>query len=128
MPSRRYDAPSGPQTRRGRTTYKGNAEVETGKGEGKWKRRRGRLKESATPRTTQTRKGRETTGEMEANLAGDKTKPEPSEDGEGTAGDVTGYHTTLEDLCLREVYGDWVHAKPGTHLDGGNKDDSAWQA
>ena len=62
------------------------------------------------------------TGEGEAKLAGDKTKPEPSKDGEGTAGDVPGYQPTLEDLRLREVYGDWVHEKTGTHLDGGNKE------
>ena len=29
---------------------------------------------------------------------------------------------------LREVYGDWVHANPGTHLDGGIRDDLALQA
>ena len=98
------------------------------KGEGKRKRRRGRLKESATPRTTRARKGREATGEGEAKSTGDKTTLVPSEDGEGTAGNVPGYQPTPEDLRLREVYGDWVHAKPGTHLDSGNKDDSAWQA
>ena len=30
------------------------------------------------------------------------------------------YFSTPEDLRLREVYGDWVHQNPGTHLDGGN--------
>ena len=49
-------------------------------------------------------------------------------DHEGTAGDVTGYQPTPEDLRLREVYGDWVHANLGTHLDGGVRDDLAWQA
>ena len=39
-----------------------------------------------------------------------------------------GYTPTPEDLSLREVYGDWVHANPGTHLDVGIRDDSAWQA
>ena len=39
-----------------------------------------------------------------------------------------GYTPTPEDLSLREVYGDWVHANPGTHLEGGIRDDSAWQA
>ena len=38
------------------------------------------------------------------------------------------YVLNPEDLCLQEVYGDWVHRNPGTHLDGGVKDDSAWQA
>ena len=51
----------------------------------------------------------------------------PSE-GEGTAGDDLGYTPTPEDLRLREFYGDWVHANPGTHLDGGICNNSAWQA
>ena len=58
----------------------------------------------------------------DANTTGDTA------DGEGESGDVPGYVLTPEDLCLREVYGDWVHGNPGTHLDGGVKDDSAWQA
>ena len=41
---------------------------------------------------------------------------------------MPGYQPTPEDLRLQEVYGDWVHANPGTHLDGGIKDNSAWQA
>ena len=65
--------------------------------------------------------------EGEAQSTGDKTTPEPAEDGEGTLGDVPGYQRTPEDLHLREVYGYWVHVNPGTHLDGGVKDDSAWQ-
>ena len=51
----------------------------------------------------------------------------PSGEGEGTAGNVTGYQPTPEDLSLREVYGDWVHANPVTHLDGGARDKSVWQ-
>ena len=43
-------------------------------------------------------------------------------------GNVPGYVPTPKDLHLREVYGDWVHGNPGTHLDGGVTDDSAWQA
>ena len=43
-------------------------------------------------------------------------------------GDEPGYTPNPEDLRLREVYGDWVHANPGTHLDGGICDESAWQA
>ena len=43
-------------------------------------------------------------------------------------GDEPGYTPTPEDLRLREVYRDWVHAKPGTHLDGGIHENSAWQA
>ena len=41
---------------------------------------------------------------------------------------MPGYQPTPEDQHLREVYGDWVHANPGTHLDSGVKDNSAWQA
>ena len=32
-----------------------------------------------------------------------------------------------EDLRLREVYGDWVHGNPGTHLDGGIAEDGTWK-
>ena len=35
---------------------------------------------------------------------------------------------TPEYLRLREVYGDWLYANPGTHLEGGIRDDSTWQA
>ena len=41
-------------------------------------------------------------------------------------GDKLGYNPTPEDLRLWEVYGEWVHDNPGTHLDGGIRDDSAW--
>ena len=41
---------------------------------------------------------------------------------------MPGYILIPEDLRLRELYRDWVHGNPGTHLDGGVKDDSAWQA
>ena len=41
---------------------------------------------------------------------------------------MPGYVPTPEELRLREVYGDWVHRNPVTHLNGGVKDDSAWQA
>ena len=47
-------------------------------------------------------------------------------EGEGESGDVPGYFPTPEDLRLREVYRDWVHGNPGTYLDAGVKDDSAW--
>ena len=40
---------------------------------------------------------------------------------------MSGYNPTPEDLRVREVYGDWVHANTGTHLDGGVHNDSAWQ-
>ena len=42
--------------------------------------------------------------------------------------DDLGYTPTPEDLHLQEVYGDWVHANPGTHLDGGISNEAAWQA
>ena len=80
------------------------------------------------PRTTRAWKGKETTWEGEAKSAGEKTTPEPSKYSGGTAGDVPGYHPTPEDLRIWEVYIDWVRANPGTHLDDGVKDDSAWQA
>ena len=44
-------------------------------------------------------------------------------------GDDQGYTPTPEDLRLPEVYGDWVHANPGTQLDGGIGgigDNAAW--
>ena len=49
-------------------------------------------------------------------------------EGEGARVDLHGYVLTPEDLRLREVYGDWVHGNPGTHLDSGIADNSAWQA
>ena len=49
-------------------------------------------------------------------------------DGEGEKGGDPGYTLTPEGLHLRDVYGDWVHANPGTHLDGRIEDDVAWQA
>ena len=54
-------------------------------------------------------------------------KDAPADDGEGEKGYVPGYTPTPEDLRLREVYGDWVHQNPGTHLDGGISEDGRWQ-
>ena len=48
-------------------------------------------------------------------------------DGKGGSGDAPGYVPTPEDLRLQEVYGDWVHGNPGTHLDGRIMDDGTWQ-
>ena len=53
--------------------------------------------------------------------------PTKTDDGEGENGDVPGYAPNPEDLRLREVYGDWVHGNPGTHLDGGILEDRMWQ-
>ena len=50
----------------------------------------------------------------------------PSE-GKGMAGDEPGNTPTPDHLCLQEVYGDWIHANPGTHLDGGIRNDSVCQ-
>ena len=47
--------------------------------------------------------------------------------GEGESVDEPGYTLTSEHLCLWEVYGDWVHGNPGTHIDGGITDDGKWQ-
>ena len=48
-------------------------------------------------------------------------------EGEGEEGGEPGYTLTPEDLRLQEVYEDWAHANPVTHLDGGIGDDAAWQ-
>ena len=50
------------------------------------------------------------------------------EEGEGGRGNVPGYVPTPEDLRFREIYGYRYHGNPGTHLDGGGANDSAWQA
>ena len=86
------------------------------------------MKENATPRTTRVRAGREATEEGEAKSYGDKTMTTQSADSEGTAGDMPGYQTTLEDLRLQEFYREWVHANTGAHLDSGVRDNVAWQA
>ena len=114
-----------PQTRQEGTLIKGNTEGKTGKGAGKRKRQRGKPKEDAEQHTTRARTGKKAPGKGEDKLAGSRETEMPQEDGEGTAGDVPGYNPTPEDLRLREVYGDWVHENPGTHLDGGVRDNSA---
>ena len=48
-------------------------------------------------------------------------------EGDGESSDVPGYVPTPEDLHLWEVYSDWVHGNPGTHLDGGITEDGKWQ-
>ena len=40
---------------------------------------------------------------------------------------MPGYNPTPEDLRLQEIYRDWVHSNPDTHLDGGVRDDLTWQ-
>ena len=58
---------------------------------------------------------------------GDADATGATTEGEGESGYVPGYVPTSDDLRLREVYGDWVHGNPGTHLDGGITDDGKWQ-
>ena len=52
---------------------------------------------------------------------------EESAEGEGARGDEPGYVPTPEDLRLQEVYEDWVHGNPRTHMDGGVTEDGLWQ-
>ena len=40
---------------------------------------------------------------------------------------VPGYVPTPEELCLREVYGDWARGNLSTHLNRGVKEDGLWQ-
>ena len=40
---------------------------------------------------------------------------------------MNGYIPTIEDLFLREVYGDWVHTNDGGNLSGGIVDGAIWQ-
>ena len=86
------------------------------------------MKEVAAKHTTRARTGKTAQGKGKEKSAGNTETETPPEEGEGMAGDVPGYNPTPEDLRLREVYGDWVHSNPGTHLDGGIRDNSAWQA
>ena len=85
-----------------------------------------------------TKRGRGTTHDASANgdkgagkgeekSSGSRETETPPEDGEGKVGDVPGYNPTPEDLRLWEVYRDWVRANPGTHLDRGVCNNSAWK-
>ena len=93
---------------------------------GKSKRQRGKAKGGhLMQQTPWMQPGRE---EKEiGDLKAGRHTTTPSE-GEGTAGDEPGYTPTPEYLRLWEVYRDWVHANPVTHLDGGICNDSVWQA
>ena len=79
----------------------------------------------ATEHTTNSTKRTDT--ETSARRKGVADVTEESAEGEGARGDVPGYVPTPEDLRLQEVYGDWVHGNPGTHLDGGVQEDELWQ-
>ena len=99
-------------THAGTTRDKGGASHATGTAD-----------ETKDESTTPKRKGTKTPARRKG-AAAETAKPE---EGEGEKGDVSGYVPTPEDLPLREVYGDWVHGNPGTHLDGGVKEDGLWQ-
>ena len=125
-------------------------EGKPGDGEGQWrgKRRRGRLKGvvnkarawetgrnaiAETKEQAPERRNAQTPPELQlteetARGRGDAYAAGVPVKGEGASGDVPGYVSTPEDLRLREVYEDWVHGNPGTHIDGGVADNSAWQA
>ena len=110
-----------PQTQRDETRSKGDTE---GTGTVKRKRRRGGVKGGQPSHQTPRMRPGRAAKEMGEGKAGGNTATTPLE-GERTAGDEPGYTPTPEDLHLQEVYGDWVHANPGTHLDEGIRDDSA---
>ena len=58
-------------------------------------------------------------GTSESERRGENDATSDTADAEEEIGDAPGYFPTPEDLRLREVYGDWVHGKPGTDLDDG---------
>ena len=101
---------------------------ENKKGSGKRKRRRGKTKKVAAQHTTRARTGTTAQGKGKEKSAGGRETEKTLEKGEGTAGEVPRYNPTPEDLRIQEVYGDWVHANPGTHLDGGVRNYSSWKA
>ena len=108
--------------------FKGNTEGKTGEGDRKRKRRRRKSKEDATQRTTQAQTRTKATGKGEDKSAGIRETETQPENGKGMAGDVSGYQPTPEDLRFQEVYGDWLPANPGMHMDQGVRDEPVWQA
>ena len=119
--------------------------TERATGTGKPKRQRGRAKggRQHTQQMTQTQMGREDTESREgirekppaphtmtSSVArrGADNQMTATMEGEGTEGDNPGYNPTPEDLRLRDVYGDWVHVNPGTHLYNGISKNATWQA
>ena len=80
--------------------------------------------ETSAEATTTKRTGTKTQARQRRGAAAETEKPD---EGEGEKGDVPRYAPTPEDLRLREVYGDWVHGNPGTHLDRGVKEDGLCQ-
>ena len=96
-----------------------------GTGTGKRKRRRGIAKGGQPKHQTPRSRPGIVAKEIGEGKADRNTATTPAE-GERAVGDDPGYNPILEDLRLREVYRDWVHANPGTHLDGSIRDNSAW--
>ena len=90
----------------GNTTDSANTIDATGEGE--TKRREGGREYPSTPHTN-------TSGTV---WRGADNLTTATMEGEGIEGDEPGYNANPEDLRLWEVYGDWVHANPGTHLYG----------
>ena len=85
-------------------------------------------KEHASGRQNVQRPPEQPSTEATARGRGDADATGEPVEREGASSNVPWYVPTPEDLRLREVYRDWVHGNPGTHLDGGVADDSAWQA
>ena len=107
-------------------TGKRNRRRECTKGGKTRTRADGVVKENGSVRDTPSPPQQTTTNGAELREGGGQTTA-PA-DIEGNKGDEPGYTPTPEDLRLLEVYGDWVHAKPGTHLNGDIGDNAAWQA
>ena len=123
-----------PQTRR---DEKQNVEGATGTEKHKWRRGRAKGERQQTQQTPQTQPRKEETERREgvreqtltphttnigASQRGADNQTATTMEGEGKEGDEPGYSPTPEDLCLQEVYGDWFHANPSTHLNGGIRD------
>ena len=65
-------------------------------------------------------------GTSESKRRGGEDTTSDTADCEWESRDAPGYVLTPEDLPLREVYVEWVHGNPGTHLDVGITDDGTW--
>ena len=81
-------------------------------------KKEGTGRDPSTPPQTET---------IRAERRGGSDQPLDQEDGEGRRGGLPGYTPTTEDLRIKEVYGEWVHGKPDTHLHGGIGFYGAWQ-
>ena len=136
-----------PQTRKDKQ-HPTQGKYRDGEGQRRGKRRRGRLK-GAENKARAGETGSKAIAETKDHASGRRDAQTPPEiqrtdetargrgdagatgvpvEGEGASGNMPGYVSTPEDLRLQEVYGDWGHGNPGTHLDGGVADNSLWQA